>query len=74
MKLVLPIIDKVKKDGDKALLELTSKFDGVKLKSPVLSAPFPADLMDISEEMKEAIDLSMTNIENSMQLNYQRKK
>lgn len=63
MKLVLPIIDKVKKDGDKALLELTSKFDGVKLKSPVLSAPFPADLMDISEEMKEAIDLSMTNIE-----------
>ena len=63
MKLVLPIIEKVKSDGDKALIELTSKFDGVKLDAPVLQAPFLADLMDISEEMKAAIDLSMQNIE-----------
>lgn len=63
MKLVLPIIEKVKKDGDKALLELTSKFDGVTLESPILNAPFPPELMDISKEMKEAIDLSMSNIE-----------
>ena len=63
MKLVLPIIEKVKSNGDKALLELTAKFDGVKLDAPVLEAPFPDDLMNISEEMKQAIDLSIENIE-----------
>lgn len=63
MKLVLPIIDKVKKDGDRALVELTSKFDGVNLDSPVLNAPFPEELMSISDDMKAAIDLSMRNIE-----------
>lgn len=63
MKLVLPIVEQVKRDGDKALLELTSKFDGVTLTSPILKAPFPASLMDISEDMKAAIDLLMANIE-----------
>lgn len=63
MKLVLPIVENVQKNGDKALLELTAKFDGVELKEPVLKAPFPAELMDISEDMKQAIDLSMQNIE-----------
>lgn len=63
MKLVLPIIKQVQKDGDKALIELTAKFDGVSLESPVLNAPFPAELMNISEDMKAAIDLSMSNIE-----------
>lgn len=63
MKLVLPIIENVQKNGDKALLELTEKFDGVKLETPVLRAPFPADAMNISDDMKEAIDLSMSNIE-----------
>lgn len=63
MKLVLPIVQQVKKDGDAALLELTAKFDGVKLESPVLEAPFPPEWMDISADMKEAIDLSMANIE-----------
>ncbi|ODV77700.1 histidine biosynthesis trifunctional-protein [Suhomyces tanzawaensis NRRL Y-17324] len=63
MKLVLPIIEKVKKDGDKALLELTAKFDGVTLDTPVLKAPFPEDWMQISDDMKEAIDISIANIE-----------
>ncbi|EGV62308.1 trifunctional histidinol dehydrogenase [Yamadazyma tenuis] len=63
MKLVLPIIKNVQENGDKALLELTAKFDGVQLESPVLNAPFPPELMQISEDMKEAIDLSMKNIE-----------
>lgn len=63
MKLVLPIVQQVQKDGDKALVELTAKFDGVQLKEPVLRAPFPQNLMDITAEMKEAIDLSMANIE-----------
>ncbi|KAI5959366.1 HIS4 [Candida theae] len=63
MKLVLPIIENVKSNGDKALLELTAKFDGVTLDAPVLSSPFPESLMNISQEMKDAIDLSMANIE-----------
>ncbi|CAI5759647.1 unnamed protein product [Candida verbasci] len=63
MKLVLPIIEQVKNQGDDALLELTAKFDGVELETPVLNAPFPPELMDISDEMKEAINLSMSNIE-----------
>lgn len=63
MKLVLPIIKQVQKDGDKALVALTEKFDGVKVESPIIKAPFPAELMDISEDMKQAIDLSMSNIE-----------
>ncbi|KAI5959378.1 HIS4 [Candida pseudojiufengensis] len=63
MKLVLPIIENVQKNGDKALIELTSKFDGVDLKTPILKAPFPKELMEISQEMKDAIDLSMSNIE-----------
>lgn len=63
MKLVLPIIKEVQEKGDQALIELTAKFDGVTLISPVLNAPFPPELMDISEDMKAAIDLSMRNIE-----------
>lgn len=63
MKLVLPIIENVQKNGDQALIELTEKFDGVKLTTPILKAPFPPELMDISTEIKQAIDLSMDNIE-----------
>lgn len=63
MKLVLPIVQNVQANGDKALLELTAKFDGVTLESPVLKAPFPEDWMNISDDMKEAIDLSIANIE-----------
>lgn len=63
MKLVLPIIEKVQKEGNKALIELTEKFDGVKLNDPVLKAPFPKELMEISDDMKEAIDISISNIE-----------
>lgn len=63
MKLVLPIIKQVQKDGDKALIDLTAKFDGVKLKAPVLNAPFPEEWMQILEDMKEAIDISIANIE-----------
>ncbi|WPK27063.1 hypothetical protein PUMCH_004434 [Australozyma saopauloensis] len=63
MKLVLPIIKQVQQYGDDALIELTAKFDGVSLSSPVLNAPFPPELMEISDDMKAAIDLSMSNIE-----------
>lgn len=63
MKLVTPIVSGVKENGDKALLEFTAKFDGVQLQSPVLKAPFPEHLMELTKEIKDAIDLSIANVE-----------
>lgn len=63
MHLVNPIIEKVRNEGDKALIEFTAKFDGVQLDTPVLEAPFPADYFEgLTEEMKDALDLSMENV------------
>lgn len=62
MKLVLPIVEGVKTGGDKQLLALTEKFDGVKLESPILTAPFDASLMAISDDVKAAIDMSIENV------------
>lgn len=62
MSLVTPIVEKVKTEGDKALLELTAKFDRVELNSPVLNAPFSEDMMQISDAVKKAIDISFENI------------
>lgn len=63
MGLVVPIIEKVKAEGDAALVELTAKFDRVHVESPVLKAPFPDELMQITDEVKQAIDLSFDNVE-----------
>ncbi|KAG7828650.1 hypothetical protein KL920_003146 [Ogataea angusta] len=62
MNLVTPIVEKVRKEGDAALVELTAKFDKVQLSSPVLNAPFPAEMMHISEDVRKAIDISFANI------------
>lgn len=62
MKLVTPIVEAVKTRGDAALLELTEKFDKVKLQSPVLNAPFPESMMQLDDEIKQAIDLSISNV------------
>ncbi|PSR82054.1 histidinol dehydrogenase [Coniella lustricola] len=63
MKIVVPIIDDVKKNGDKALLSYTHKFErATSLTSPVLKAPFPESLMQLPEETIKAIDLSFENI------------
>ncbi|KAG5358332.1 Histidine biosynthesis trifunctional protein [Yarrowia sp. B02] len=62
MKLVLPIVEGVKTGGDKKLIELTEKFDGVKLESPILKAPFAPELMAISDDVKAAIDMSIANV------------
>lgn len=63
MTLVNPIVEKVRNDGDKALLEFTAKFDGVTLETPVLNAPFPEEYFEgLTEEMKEALDLSIENV------------
>lgn len=64
MHLVNPIIESVKKGGDKALLDLTEKFDGVKLNTTVLEAPFPEEYFEgLTDEMVEALDLSISNVE-----------
>ncbi|KAJ4421896.1 trifunctional histidinol dehydrogenase [Gnomoniopsis sp. IMI 355080] len=63
MKIVVPIIDDIKKNGDKAVLSYTHKFEkATSLTSPVLKAPFPKELMQLSPETIKAIDTSYENI------------
>ncbi|OAQ97043.1 hypothetical protein LLEC1_03693 [Akanthomyces lecanii] len=63
LKIVVPIIEEVRKGGDKALLSYTHKFEkATSLTSPVLKAPFPAELMNLSPETIKAIDTSYENI------------
>ncbi|KAH0565806.1 imidazoleglycerol-phosphate dehydratase [Trichoglossum hirsutum] len=63
MGVVQPIIQAVRERGDAALLEYTHKFEkATSLTSPVIRAPFPADLMRLPQETIDAIDLSFENI------------
>ena len=68
--LVRPIIDNVKTNGDKALLELTEKFDKVKLSTPVLEVNSLKE-PSLNKEVREAIDLAFDNIHkfHSAQMN-----
>lgn len=61
--LVKPIIEDVRKNGDAAVLKYTHKFEkATSLKSPVIKAPFPPELMQLPPETIKAIDLSFENI------------
>lgn len=63
LKIVTPIIDEVRKGGDKAVLSYTHKFEkATSLTSPVIKAPFPKELMNLPEETIKAIDTSFENI------------
>jgi phosphoribosyl-ATP pyrophosphohydrolase/phosphoribosyl-AMP cyclohydrolase/histidinol dehydrogenase len=64
MELCRPILRSVKEKGDKAVLELTAKFDRVQLKSPVVLPPFtsPEVLSKLKPEVKAAIDQAYKNI------------
>lgn len=63
MGIVNPIIKNVRENGDKAVLEYTHKFEkATMLTSPVLNAPFPNSMMQLSKETRDAIDLSFENI------------
>jgi phosphoribosyl-ATP pyrophosphohydrolase/phosphoribosyl-AMP cyclohydrolase/histidinol dehydrogenase len=62
MPIVQSIIDAVKTRGDTALLEYTAKFEKATLKSPVLKAPFPPNLMALPSSTKQAIDTAFENI------------
>ncbi|OQD78383.1 hypothetical protein PENDEC_c001G03761 [Penicillium decumbens] len=62
--LVKPIIQDVREGGDAAVLKYTHKFEkATSLTSPVLHAPFPAELMKLTPEVQEAIDVSIGNIQ-----------
>jgi len=60
--LVNPIIENVRKNGDKAIKELTEKFDGVKLDSVIIQGPFTETPAELSKETVEAIDLAFDNL------------
>ena len=62
MPIVQPIVESVKTRGDAALLEYTEKFEGAKLSSTVINAPFSPSSMIMPSEVKEAIDIAFENI------------
>ena len=63
MGIVKPIIERVRTGGDAAVLEYTRRFEkATGLKSPVLHAPFPAELMQLPQATADAIDLTFENI------------
>ncbi len=64
MEEVKPIIEKVKREGDKALFELTEKFDGVKLDY----IRVPDEKIDeayerVSDDVIDALEIAKENIE-----------
>lgn len=63
-KIVAPILKKVKRNGDKALLKFALEFDLVQMDEVVVSQE-DIDLAakEISEELKEAIQLARENIQ-----------
>lgn len=63
-KKVRKILDKVKKDGDKAVKKFTKEFDGVKIKDLLVSdKEISQAIKIISPELKEAIRMAKDNIE-----------
>ncbi|KAF7301732.1 Histidine biosynthesis trifunctional protein [Mycena indigotica] len=59
---VKPIVEQVRAGGDAALLELTAKFDKVKLESTVLLPPFSPETMQVDPQVGEAISTAYANI------------
>ncbi|PYI23050.1 histidine biosynthesis trifunctional-protein [Aspergillus japonicus CBS 114.51] len=61
--LVRPIIQDVRENGDAGVLKYTHKFEkATSLTSPVIRAPFAPELMKLSPETQEALDISISNI------------
>ena len=59
---VKPIVEDVRVRGDAALLELTAKFDAVQLTSTIIRPPYSTESMDLSPDVREAIDKAYDNI------------
>ncbi|KAI9011115.1 histidine biosynthesis trifunctional-protein [Gaertneriomyces semiglobifer] len=62
MARVQPIMQAVRSRGDAALLELTEKFDRVKLDKTVIKAPFDPALYELPDNVRIAIDQAYENI------------
>ncbi|MEO5564867.1 MAG: histidinol dehydrogenase [Chitinophagaceae bacterium] len=63
-KKVRKILNRVRKDGDKAVRKFTKDFDGIKLKSIVVSEKEIAEgISKVSPELKQAIRSAKNNIE-----------
>lgn len=61
---IIPVLHKVKNEGDKALFEFTKTFDGVELTDLLVSkAEFDEASSLVSEELKAAINYAKKNIE-----------
>ncbi len=74
-KRVKPIIKTVKKGGDKALVALTKKFDGVKLKKlHVTKTEIEEASAKISKELKESIRIAADNIRKFHESQIEHKK
>lgn len=62
--LVKPIIQDVRENGDAGVLKYTHKFEkATSLTSPVIRAPFAPELMKLTPDVQEALDVSIGNIE-----------
>ena len=58
------IVERVAKEGDKAIYELAEQIDGVKLESLAVSEQEFADAeQSVSEDVKAAIEVAVANIE-----------
>ena len=62
MDRVKPIMKQVREKGDKALIEFGLKFDKVSLDTVTLNAPFSPKDMEVTKDVKTAIDLAYENI------------
>ena len=61
---IIPVLHKVKNEGDKALLDFTKTFDGVELTELLVSkAEFDEASSLVSDELKAAIKTAKNNIE-----------
>jgi len=63
-KTVIQIFDDIKRNGDRAITKYTAMFDGVTLESNLVSEIEIQDAVSqVSEELKEAINVAKSNIE-----------
>ncbi|KAJ2848516.1 trifunctional histidinol dehydrogenase, partial [Coemansia erecta] len=60
MKRVRPIVEAVRANGDAGVLELTAKFDRVKMEHVVMRAPF--NVPELPENVRCAIDQAYANV------------
>ena len=59
---VKPIVEAVRTRGDEALIEFTAKFDKAQMNTTVIFPPFAPEMMQISTDVRKAIDVAYANI------------